>query len=143
MRPEEQAIFLFSLALASRQKGDTASAARWQAQATELLRQGDGGAVQLAALLSRGTAPARAEAENIAQAPQQKAVILALLAQQYPQVRTSLASLARALNVERHFPYYLVRRVTAARDLTTWSTPSSIATGKRVRPCAAAWCCWR
>jgi Tfp pilus assembly protein PilF len=113
MDDENKIVFDFALAVACRQNGDEAEAARWQSKAVELLQQGNGDSAYAAALLARGTAPTRAEAENFTFAPSLKAVMLAALSQQYPQARAELAGLARKLNVEPTFPYHLIRRATA------------------------------
>ena len=113
MSSEEKEIFAFALAAAYRQNDNETAAAQWQSRGIELLQNGTGDAVQAANLLRRGTAPTRAEAESLALPPQIKAVLLASLAQQFPQARADLAGLARDLNVQRLFPFHLVRRVAA------------------------------
>ena len=114
MEAEEKTIFLLGVAVAYRAAGNPTAAAEWQARAVEVLRAGNEDFVQAAALLTRTTAPTRSEVESVALPPQIKAVLLASLAQQFPQARTELAGFARELNVERVFPFHLVRRVTAA-----------------------------
>jgi tetratricopeptide (TPR) repeat protein len=109
---DEREIFLFAIAVAYRLKGDEARASQWQSRGTQLLQNGNGDAVQAAAVLSRGSPPSHEEAQSIDLSPQVKAIIFTALSQQYPQARSELAGWARELNVERTFPYHLVRRVS-------------------------------
>ena len=60
-------------------------------------------------------APSLTEAQTLMVPPQLKAVLLAAIIQQHPEVRAQLSPLARKLNVERMFPYHLIQRVTAER----------------------------
>ncbi len=109
---EESEMLAFAMAVASRMKGDETAAAQWEARGIELVRAGRFDAVVTADLLARGTPPTRTEAENVVLAPQSKALVLAMLAQKYPQARVELANMARQLNVGRDFPHHLVRRAT-------------------------------
>jgi tetratricopeptide (TPR) repeat protein len=109
---KESETIMFGLSVASRLKGNEAEAAKWEARGIELIKGGRFDSAVTAALLTRGTPPTRAEAENLILAPQNKAIVLTMLAQKYPQAHVELAALARQLNVRRDFPYYLVRRAT-------------------------------
>ena len=113
MNAEEKQFFMSAIAVAYRQSGNEAAARQWQSRAIEGLQAGNEDFNQAAALLLRSTLPTRSEWENVAIPPQLKTVMLAGLCQQSPQARTELAGFARELNVERMFPFYLVRRVIA------------------------------
>jgi hypothetical protein len=64
--------------------------------------------------MKRGTPPTRQELADLAISPKMKAVICAVLAQEYPQVRAELTGFARELNADRTFPYHLIQRATTA-----------------------------
>ena len=110
---EDQITVTLALAIACRLAGDAIGAEHWQAQASQLLANGDEDSIQAAALLERNTPPTHAEARDLALMPQLKAELLADLALKHPQARNDLAPLARQLNVQRTFPFHLVQRATA------------------------------
>jgi tetratricopeptide (TPR) repeat protein len=112
MDSDDSENFQLAIAVAYRQSGNSAAAEQWQQRFVESLQNGNGSSVQAAGLLTRSTPPTRKEVEDVAIPPQLKATLLAALCQQHPQARAELAGLARELNVERVFPFYLVRNVT-------------------------------
>jgi len=100
-------------AMAYRQAGNVEEANRWLARAEELFAAGDTDMARAAAVLSKIDAPTQAELDAIALRPDGKAALLAALAQLHPESRATYAMQARAMNVDRSFPHYLIDRVTA------------------------------
>jgi hypothetical protein len=111
---DDQELFYFSLAIAYHQSGNETAAAQWRARGVQMLERGNSEETQVASLLTRGTPPTRAEAEEITIPPHIKAVILTLLLQEYPPSRAELGDLARILNVEQGFPHHLIQRVASS-----------------------------
>ena len=70
--------------------------------------------IAAANILKRSTPPTLAEAQSMVIQPQVKAVMFAMLSQEYPQARAELASVANSANAERAFPYQLVRRIASS-----------------------------
>jgi len=110
---EERGIFWIALAVASRDRGDAQAAAEWKSQAIRHLEQKGGSSFETARLLRQINPPTRDQLDALVLPPEVKAVLLAMLSQEYPPARTELAGFARQLNVSRTFPYHLVHRVTA------------------------------
>jgi len=110
---EDQVVLMVAMAVACRQAGQPAEAEKWQGQMVAELQKGNEDFVAAARLFRPGAAPDPAAVQEVNLPPRMKAVLIALLSQQYPEHRSELATLARRLNVERNFPFHLVRRVTA------------------------------
>ncbi len=113
MDSDDEEMLCLALAITYHQNGNEVAAAQWSSRAANLLEHGNSDDMQAAALLKRGTAPPRAELENIALLPALKAAIVTELAMEYPHSRAELLAFARELNIERGFPYHLVQRVAA------------------------------
>jgi tetratricopeptide (TPR) repeat protein len=111
---DDKATIAFALSLVYRQQGNKAAAASWRSRGIEALDRGSMDSVVAANLLKRNIPPTLAEAQSIIVQPQLKAVMFAMLSQEYPQSRAELAGVARNANAEHAFPYQLVRRVASA-----------------------------
>jgi len=111
---DEKPVLLLALSVAYRRAGNPTAANDWQMRAADALQNGNQDSALAAELLNKSALPTRTEVENVPISPQLKAVILAALAQRYPEGRAELAGLARKLNVERTFPFHLVQRVTTS-----------------------------
>ena len=107
-----QLIDTLALAIVSRQSGDTAQADHWLAQSREMLANGNEDDVQASLLLSATEPPSLSEARELALRPQLKAILLLAVTTWHPETRAELTPLIRQLNVERTFPFHLVRRGT-------------------------------
>lgn len=108
---QDPAHFL-AVALAWHRAGDLAQAIRWQTRAQGLLAAGFGGQTQAARFLSGTVIPTAAEVTALDLPPKVSAIVLARLTQLHPTRAAEFSSLARRLNVDRGYPYQLVRRVT-------------------------------
>ncbi len=92
-------------------KGNQADADTWRAKACEELRSdGDSDAVRAAALLERDTAPTDAELDEIVMRSTDTPILLAALAQRFPDRQAELNQRAAKLNVSRQPPYLLVKQ---------------------------------
>jgi hypothetical protein len=111
---EDTELFYFALAIAYHESGNETAAAQWRARGIDALQQGGSDEIQAAGLLTRDTAPSRAEVEDVAIPPQIKAALLTVLMQQYPQSPAQFGAFARELNVEQGFPHHLIQRVAAS-----------------------------
>jgi tetratricopeptide (TPR) repeat protein len=107
-------LFSFALAIVYREHGNDTAAAQWRAKGIKSLQAGREDDVEAASLLSRDSAPTRAELEDITTSPQLKAIMLTLLSQQYPNSRADLLKFAAQMNVERAFPFHLVKRLAGS-----------------------------
>jgi tetratricopeptide (TPR) repeat protein len=101
-----------SVSLAWRQAGDSEKAAAWRGRAVELLLAGRAEYVQAAEFLKRNQAVQWAEVQDLALQAKLKAVLLVALAQRFPENSSELLRFARLLNVDRAYPYHLIRRLT-------------------------------
>ena len=110
---DEKVVFAFALSLVYRQQGNETAAASWRQKGIEALEAGDMDSVVAAKILKRGVPPALTEAQNMNIQPQVKAIMFAMLSQEYPQARAELAGVARNANAEHSFPYQLVQRVAS------------------------------
>ena len=107
---EELALFVAS-SLANDAAG--ADAARQRAVAILETKCGD---ERRAAALLRGTEPpTKPQLDAVIMRPSEKALLCTALALRFPAQRAELAALARKLNVERAFPFHLIRRATESR----------------------------
>jgi tetratricopeptide (TPR) repeat protein len=111
---DDPTLFALGLSLAFRQIGNDTDANRQIEAACKALAAGDNDAVQAAALLRSSTPPTLSAVEDLVLQPQEKAALVAILAQRHPSLRGELAAFARKLNVERTFPFHLVQSVTSA-----------------------------
>ena len=100
-------------ALVAQQTGDAAQAAASKAAGIKILEsQGfdDGAAGQL---LRQGANAKWGDVEDLLLLPQLKAVLLLVLSQDAPHIKTACLDLAEKLNHSLKFPHHLVRRNTA------------------------------
>lgn len=111
---EDNELFSFAFAVLYRQNGNADAAATWRSRGIEALLHSNADAAHAAAVLQRGMPPTRAEAESFILYPQVKAMVLAMLLQEYPQARADLADLALKSNAELGFPSHLVHRLASA-----------------------------
>lgn len=112
---DEKAIFDLAVALSFRQAGDAQQAEHYLAKGREALAQGNEDSVKASELLGRGVAGVTAEQlRDVTLPPQLKAAIAANLAALPSPNRAAFATLATSLNVDRTFPYHLIRRTTDA-----------------------------
>ncbi|MGA2750935.1 MAG: tetratricopeptide repeat protein [Verrucomicrobiota bacterium] len=102
---------LLIMSLAWRAAGNSAEATKWQDRAVALFRA-SGDPEDVAGLLGGGVEPTAQALNTMAMAASSKAVLLANLAYCRPEQRKELAAMARRLNVQREFPYYLIERAT-------------------------------
>ncbi|MBS0201303.1 MAG: hypothetical protein JSS49_00280 [Planctomycetes bacterium] len=91
--------------------GKTDEAAAWRAKACEQLKKMDGQSQRLAEILERDTAPDKAELMDIVVSISEMPLVLAALAQRFPDQKADLSAWAAKLNVSRHAPYMLVKQV--------------------------------
>jgi hypothetical protein len=104
-----------TISLAWTVAGQPTEARDWRETAARVLERGDDDYVRAAALL-RGTAgPTREQIELVVLPADAKAMLLAVLAHQFPEQRAELFAASRRLNVERGFPFHLVQRATATK----------------------------
>ena len=96
-------------------KGNQTEAEPWRAKACEELRsEGDSDAVRAAALLERDTAPTDAELDEIVMRSTDAPILLAALAQWFPDRKVELNQRAAKLNVSRQPPYLLVKQAVTS-----------------------------
>lgn len=111
---DEKPVTLLALAVAGRLAGDSVADAKWLEKAKESLSNGNEDNVLASKLLRKADAPSINELKSVAARPSLKALLLVELAARHPQAQAEYTELARRLNVERSFPYHLIRKATAA-----------------------------
>lgn len=103
------------LAVALHESQDASAAAEWSARSREKLAVGDRFSRRAARFLSLPSAPEPDELEQLELPLNQKLVLLCVLAQRYPGIKSDLQPLVRRLNISRMPPYHLVERVFGNR----------------------------
>ena len=98
------------LAAAFRLAGSAAEAEKWKELAVQRLARGDPDHARCAALLRAAGPPSTEQLDEIVVTPQEKAILLAVLAGQHAGQRAELAAAARQLMIARRFPYHLIQR---------------------------------
>lgn len=101
------------LSIAWRLAGDTAQSADYWSQAVKLFEAGDRRNQYCATILSKPTPPTDAELQEMTWPPQQRAILLTALCQQFPARARELAALARRQNYDPSYPHHLLKRATA------------------------------
>jgi len=110
--PSEAAHNGLIMVLAWTAQGYPSKASEWIEQSAKAMEAAHSDWERTLALLRRPGPPTDAELNELTLPPASKAVLLALLGQRYPGRRAELFAAARQFNVEREFPYHLVRRAT-------------------------------
>jgi tetratricopeptide (TPR) repeat protein len=106
-------VALMAICLASRLAGRTADEGQWRSALVAALRENRGEYARAADLLD-GTVPTtEAALGDIAIPARMKAALAANLALIHPEMKDTLNAIARKFNVDRAFPYYLLRRAAA------------------------------
>jgi len=98
-------------ALAERRAGRTESATVHQTLAEQRMLEGRPGYLRAAQMLRAPDAPSLHEVLQVTLAPQNKAILLLALAQQFPQSSKDFLPAAIKLNVSREFPHHLIKRL--------------------------------
>jgi len=93
--------------------GDAAKAKEWFRRGVDLLAGGSAEDARAAEMLNGKIEPTREQLDTLTQAPKAKAILLATLGLLRPEQRAELFAAARVLNVDRDYPYQIVRRTTA------------------------------
>jgi hypothetical protein len=101
---------LIAVSLAYRLNHQAAEAAAWHTAFVRALRQQGGRNVSLAALLDADTIPSVTELEQIRISLPGRAALLMDLALTHPELRDQLTQIARLINLDHTFPYFLVQR---------------------------------
>ena len=90
--------------------GNPTEADAWRTRACDKLREGDSDQKRAAALLQRDHAPADDELDEIVVRINDTPLLIAALAQRFPDRRQELNQRAQRLNISRLHPYLLVKR---------------------------------
>ncbi len=93
--------------------GDSKKADPWLQRGLQLLAAGSGDEARAVALFGPDAVPTAEQLQALGLHPKGKAILLAALGLLKPEQRKMLHAEARRLNVDRSYPYQLVRRVTA------------------------------
>lgn len=97
-------------AIVARASGDAAQAAASKAAALALLEVKGGDEAVAAELLRQGPNAKWEDIEDLLMQPRVKAILLVVLAQEVPQMKTQCLDLAEKLNHSRGFPLHLLRK---------------------------------
>lgn len=100
-----------SIACGSAGKNDLAT--DWRNRSLKAMAESNEDVLHAAGFLSRPEPPSDADIDSMLLPPRAKSMLLAALAQKYPQAAARLLPLARKFNVDRSFPYHLLNRITA------------------------------
>jgi len=103
------------MSMAWRRAGDAAKAALWRERAVKKFASGRTDARLSAELLGKGEALELKAAEDLSLEAQEKAIVLAALAESCPAKRPELLALARKLNFSRWFPHRMLEQLTEAK----------------------------
>ena len=109
---EDDPFQALTISLAWTISGQPAEARDWRERAATALGAGDYDFERVATLLRSSTAPSREQLDEVVLPADSKAILLAVLAHQFPEQRGELCAASRRLNVERSFPFHLVQRAT-------------------------------
>jgi tetratricopeptide (TPR) repeat protein len=104
------------LSIAWRARKDDKQAAQWQAKARKALDEGANDDRAMAGFLDALPKVDMAAAQSLQIEPGPKSVLLLALAQQCPEHRAELLSLATKLNFVRDVPYFFLQRTIKATD---------------------------
>jgi Flp pilus assembly protein TadD len=104
-----------ALSVAASLGGDTAAANAARLRAIAALEGKGADNRRAAAMLGAAEPPTREQLDAVVVLPSEKALLCAALAQRFPARRAELGALAKKLNVERTFPFHLIRRAAEAK----------------------------
>jgi hypothetical protein len=92
--------------------GNTAEFNRWKELAAQSLEKQSFDRIKCAEYLRSSTPPELVQLEELMLDVQEKALFVTLLACQHPSKKAEFNALARALAVDRTFPYHLIQKAT-------------------------------
>lgn len=105
-----QADHALALSLAFSLADQPAEADAWREKAAAALGHQDRDSRRISGMLRQATPPTADELREIITQPDRKALLLAVLAQQFPEQKDEFSASARLLNVGRPLTYYLVQK---------------------------------
>ena len=106
-----------ALSLSFSLKGATDDADKWREVAADSMSKADKDNVLGAKLLRATTAPTDEQLHEVVMLPDRKMLLLAVLAQRFPERQRELLDFARRLNMGRSLTYHLVKKAT---DMESW-----------------------
>jgi hypothetical protein len=90
---------------------DEAQAEAWRQKAAKVLAAASPYEARAAALLDKNATVSKAATDEVLLDSKPKSILLAAIGAAHPDQHDELFAAARTLNVERDFPYHIVRRV--------------------------------